>query len=707
MGLPEGKVLIRRTGGSEGLKDILKDIWKFNFTGYLKISLTLKRYRSEGFISFEGGTPAHAVYIFKLEEGRKSGRVYLGRKAAEFIWEDSLYPQAVITIHANVSLREIAALFPGSDVRRPDLIPPPHLPSPPPADPEFEDEGIAERMRSWVEKGYDLSALAALSRNDAEKAKKAIPYFEGNLYHMENIRKRLLELDVTGFEREAESVFRHTFDPERVKEATEAFGRLEQLIMKTDETGRAEKEILEEKKRKLVDEKMSAVYDLIFQYHRMRSGGERLVSCPECGSFLDSTGTCPLCMAQTREPPRYGKRLNPRYTFSTFVVGSNNRFAVAAAQAVANFPCETYNPLFIYSRSGLGKTHLLHAIGNQVSTTLGRDQVLYTSSELLETELIESLKAGDLDEFRKSYTRHQVLLIDDIQFIAGKEETQEEIFRILDTMLEEGKQLVIASDRLPKDIPSLSERLITRLECGLIVDIQPPSLETRIAILSKMAEVREFNLPQEVIELIARVCSDNVRQLEGCLNRVMAFSSLMKKEITLDTAREVLQFEWSQEKEIILIRGRSYLVEEYKPELSRRLLIDLLNRGYRGLAITREHPNRLRDLTGKADIRILWLTDLESSNEVTIPPTLERLMLTIEEFLEDERENVIMLDDIQYLISNNTFDGVVRFIRSIVDKIQERPDIFIASVNPLSLTQRDLSIFEREMEVIDGSGTTR
>jgi len=704
MGLPQGKVLIRQSGGGECLQDILRDIWKFNFTGYLKISISLRRYRSEGFISFEGGTPEHAVYIFELGGGRKTGRIYLGRKAVEFIWEDSVYPQAVITLHANVPLEKITTLFPSSEVRRPDLIPPSYLPSPPPNELEFGDEEIAKQMRIWVEREYDLGALARLSRTDTEQARRAIPYFEANLYHMENIRKRLRELDVTGFEREAESVLRRTSDPERIKEAAETFERLEQLIRRTDETGRAEKEILEEKERKRVNEKMNAVYDLILQYHRMRSKGERLVSCPECGSYLDSTGNCPLCMAQAREPPRFGKRLNSRYTFSTFVVGSNSRFAEAAARAVANFPCETYNPLFIYSRSGLGKTHLLHAIGNQASATLGRGQVLYTSSELMESELIESLKSGDLDEFRESYTRHRMLLIDDIQFIAGKEETQEEVFRILDTMLEEGKQLVMACDRLPKDIPSLSERLITRLECGLIVDIQPPSLETRIAILNKMVEVRELSLPQEVIELIARVCSDNVRQLEGCLNRVIAFSSLMNREITLDVAKEILQYDRSWEEDFLLRGGRSYLVEENKPELSRRLLIDMLKRGYRGLAITREHPHRLRHLTGKMDVKILWLTDLESRNEVTIPPTLERLMLTIDEFLEDEGEKVILLDDVQYLISNNTFEGVVRFIRSIVDKIQERSDIFIASVNPLSLTQRDLSIYEREMEVIDEKG---
>ena len=455
--------------------------------------------------------------------------------------------------------------------------------------------------------------------------------------------------------------------------------------------------------RKLVDEKMDAVYDLILQYHKMRSAGERTISCPECGSYLNPDGDCPLCFSGSQDGPVIGRKLNPRLKFESFVVGSNSRFTEAAARAVAMNPGESYNPLFIYSRSGLGKTHLLQAIGNRIKELDESSGVVYTSTEVLESELIEAISNGQLDSFRDEYKKVDVLLLDDLQFIAGKEETQEEIFHLFNDLVEEGRQIVMACDRLPKDIPSLSDRLITRFESGLIADLQPPDLETRIAILKKMVKEKGLEAPHEVLIFIAEVCRSNVREMEGGLNRILAYSSLMNSEMGLETAREVLTYEKPGEAEAegpSLADGISYLVEERKVSASHALAASKVSEGYKAMAITRGHPRYLRERCLDGEPRILWLTDHESKQEDTISPSLERIMLLIDEFMEEDGRKIILLDDVQYLMSNTSFEGVIRFIRSVVDKVHEDVTIFIVSVDPESLDPQDRSVLEREMEVI-------
>ncbi|MBT2575068.1 chromosomal replication initiator protein DnaA [Bacillus sp. ISL-51] len=233
--------------------------------------------------------------------------------------------------------------------------------------------------------------------------------------------------------------------------------------------------------------------------------------------------------------------LNPKYTFDTFVIGSGNRFAHAASLAVAEAPAKAYNPLFIYGGVGLGKTHLMHAIGHYVIDHNPSAKVVYLSSEKFTNEFINSIRDNKAVDFRNRYRNVDVLLIDDIQFLAGKEQTQEEFFHTFNTLHEESKQIVISSDRPPKEIPTLEDRLRSRFEWGLITDITPPDLETRIAILRKKAKAEGLDIPNEVMLYIANQIDSNIRELEGALIRVVAYSSLINKDINADLAAEALK----------------------------------------------------------------------------------------------------------------------------------------------------------------------
>lgn len=242
-----------------------------------------------------------------------------------------------------------------------------------------------------------------------------------------------------------------------------------------------------------------------------------------------------------KREPADNKTLNSKYTFDTFVIGNSNRFAHAAALAVAESPALAYNPLFIYGGVGLGKTHLMHAIGNSVIQRSPSTRVLYVSSEKFTNELIESIRDQNPIEFRNHYRNVDILLIDDIQFLAGKEGTQEEFFHTFNALHDANKQIIISSDRPPKEIPTLEDRLRSRFEWGLITDIQPPDLETRIAILRKKAKLENLQVANEVMVYIADKIHSNIRELEGALIRVMAVGSLTSNPITVETAAEALK----------------------------------------------------------------------------------------------------------------------------------------------------------------------
>ncbi len=244
----------------------------------------------------------------------------------------------------------------------------------------------------------------------------------------------------------------------------------------------------------------------------------------------------PVASGSRMDPPS----LNPRYTFAAFVIGSSNRFAHAAAQRVAETPANSYNPLFIYGDSGLGKTHLLHAIGHYVVDNFPGKRIRYVSTETLMNEFVDAIRNKSQMTFKRRYRECDVLLVDDIQFMEGKEQLQEEFFHTFNWLYEGSKQIVLSSDRHPRSIATLEDRLRSRFEWGLTTDVQPPELETRLAILRKKADNDRIPIPGEVLELIATHVRDNIRELEGALIRVSAYASLNRESPTLEMAERVL-----------------------------------------------------------------------------------------------------------------------------------------------------------------------
>ncbi len=252
----------------------------------------------------------------------------------------------------------------------------------------------------------------------------------------------------------------------------------------------------------------------------------------------------PVEEAPVMEEPDYdpgSSQLNPKFTFDSFVPGHNSRFAHAAARAVADAPGEAYNPLFLYGGVGLGKTHLMHAIGHAVMKKSRKRKVAYVTSERFMNEMIESIRRNQMNEFRKRYRNCDVLLIDDIQFLAGKDRTQEEFFHTFNALHDLNRHIVISSDRPPKDIPTLEERLRSRFEGGLIADIEPPDFETRVAILKSKVGPHNRLIPEDVLSFIAHKIQRNIRELEGALIRVLAYASVTHQPMTTETAARVLE----------------------------------------------------------------------------------------------------------------------------------------------------------------------
>jgi len=292
----------------------------------------------------------------------------------------------------------------------------------------------------------------------------------------------------------------------------------------------------------------------------------------------------PIAPGASGAPAAPRPLLNERYTFERFVVGVDNQLAAAAARAVADKPAKMYNPLFLYGGVGLGKTHLMHAIGHQVLANDPTRRICYLSSEQFTNELVTSIQQGTMADFRRRYREMDLLLVDDVHFLAGKERTQEEFFHTFNALYDAQRQIVVTSDRPPKDLLGLENRLVSRFEWGLVVDVRPPDYETRIAILRKKAADDGLSIDHEILDMIAHSCTSSVRELEGAIIKLLAFSSLTHREITPQLARTALHG--------VLGRHR-----EEGPILSPERIRETVARRWRVRAEALASKRRTKDLT--------------------------------------------------------------------------------------------------------------
>ncbi len=276
----------------------------------------------------------------------------------------------------------------------------------------------------------------------------------------------------------------------------------------------------------------------------------------------DTTSAAPSYPAQVTTPNAQSN-INPKYIFDTFIIGKNNELAHAASLAVAKNPGTQYNPLFIYGGVGLGKTHLMHAVANKLLSENPRAKVLYLTSEKFTNDYINAISTKKMEDFKQHYRTVDMLLIDDIQFIAGKEGTQEEFFHTFNELRDKGKQIIITADRLPKEIPAIEARLVSRFEWGMVADIQAPDLETRMAILRTKLQKRGTNLPEEIVYYIAENIQSNVRELEGALNRLLVFQDMENRTVSLEQAQSMLQGMMNNKKKGVTVKKIVSLVAEF------------------------------------------------------------------------------------------------------------------------------------------------
>ena len=430
------------------------------------------------------------------------------------------------------------------------------------------------KLDAWKEQGFDVSNLEPVIDGDFGEAQSAFTEFEGIIQKMDNFKQKLESIEAPEFEKDIEAIKSKLNDISAIDEIEKQMAGLEEKVA-ADQEKRLEyaakldgwkKEGLNispldgilDKDLPTVESEFAKFEDDLEKLRELQAKmGIKTEEKPvgevpptaegEVAPPTEGEVEAPAEEAPPPEKPAPPKKviseleLRPEFTFDTFVVGTSNRFTHAAALAVAEAPAEAYNPLFVYGGVGLGKTHILNAIGNHINEHKPEMNIVFVSSEKFTNELIESTRLGQLDNFRNMYRTADILIIDDIQFLAGKEATQEEFFHTFNALYNAHKQIVVSSDRPPKDIKNLEERLRSRFEGGLITDIQPPSLETKIIILRREAKKQNLEVPDEVMHLIASKVKSNIRELRGSLTKIIAHAKLMDQEVTEDVAKDVLK----------------------------------------------------------------------------------------------------------------------------------------------------------------------
>jgi len=714
--IPEGIVVRTAKGGPESLKGILADLKQYSFTGYIRVTLAKEIMSSIGYLVVEQGSPMMAVYEFEKSKPRELRRIYTGEKSLRFILEDSQDKSSNIELHSRVPIEEFERRFP--DARLSDATPP-AKPANEEAAEEVEEETLEEEEEAvdsqkeiielWRRKGFKVETLEEAHKKGQQALTKELSAFEQDAQKLKQFEVIVNNFPVMGHDKEIEEIRAKLDDRTKIAEIESDVEFLQEKIKRKIQKRKNEEEsIKKEMEKKKQDDKAADVYDLILRY---QTAPEEAVErrCPRCEGPIDANGRCPKCSAEQVEGrvPAYTKPLPEEMTFDNFVVGPGSKFPVAAAVAVANAPSKAYNPLLLFGGSGLGKTHLLSAIGHHIEDKMKKAKIAYVPADRFVEALSQSQDEQLKQRIREDLKRQDLLLIDDMQFLAASEVAQIEMAQVIEYLIDSKKQVVFASDRLPAQIPGLSERLNSRIMMGLTTDLQPPDMDTRVKILKLKAQEKNLKLSDEIITYIADRVTSNVRELESTLTKIIAFSSIMKLDVDLNLVSDILKplapvQETRREimKEVKADPGHCYLVEEERPMYSNVLLERKMDEGYAGLVITRMNPRRIRD-EFKVSPEILWLTDKESSQEKTIPPSLEMLVHTIQEFIGTEEKSIVVLDGIQYLVSSTNFEAVLRFVRSLIDEISESKAILAVSLSPETMKPQEISILEREMEVLN------
>ena len=710
--IPEGIVVRTAKGGPESLKGILADLKQYAFSGYARVTLAKEIMSSIGYLVVEQGVPIMAIYEFEKSKPRELKRIYTGEKSLRFILEDSQDKASNIELHSRVPSEEFERRFPDARISE----------SPAPAAPardesvkeevdEIEEEeqvdSSKEIIELWRRKGFKVDSLEEALSKGPQALAKELTQFEQDAQKLKQFEMVLNNFPVLGHEQDIADIRVKLDDRTRIAEIESDVEFLQEKIRRKIQKRKEEEEsIRQEMEKKKREEKTADVYDLILRYQMAPEEGTQK-ECPRCGGKVDENGVCPKCSAEQAELPSFMKPLPEEMKFDNFVVGPGSKFPVAAAVAVAESPSKAYNPLLIFGGSGLGKTHLLSAIGHQIKDKSRNLKIAYVPSdrfvEAVNKASDEQLRRRIRDELKNT----DLLLVDDMQFLAANEQAQLDMASIIDHLIEMKKQVVLASDRLPAQIPGLSERLNSRIMMGLTTDLQPPDLDTRVKIIKVKSQEKKLALNDEIVRYVAERVTTNVRELESTIAKIVAFSSIMKLDVDLNLVSDILKplapvQETRKEimKEVKASPGHCYLVEEERPMYSNVLLSRKMDDGYRGLVVTRMNPKRIRD-EFKVEPEIRWLTDKDSSLEKTIPPSLEMLIHVMQNFMEAEEHGMIVLDGIQYLISSTNFEAVLRFLRSLIDEVSESDDILVISISPETMKPQELSILEREMEVLN------
>ena len=685
--LPEGKLIRTTRGGASALKQLLLDLKKYSFSGYIRIVLLRDGVRSEGIILLRAGNPEASLHQHGGEQERS-------RSALKRVWQDSYVEDATIELHARIDMDELVTEYADAILERPaKVVKKPKVPQ------IIDRAEIEGKLAEWKARGLVVSSVEDRMEDNPGVVSGAYLSLAEAIRKAEAVEETLRGLDTTGFEARASVLRQKLKDPlrnpdidsevESLRDAIESYKRVE------------ERRKIEVTRERDSQERTKKVLELVLRQRSVMKPETPPPSREEVAKVLEGP-------APTRDQDT---ELIDQYTFESFVVGESNRFAYGAAVAAAKQPGRAYNPLVVTSGPGLGKTHLLHAVGNYMRGRGNRPRVLYLTCETLAGRLEAARSAGGQEGLHDRIRGLDCVLLDDLQFLSGKPALQEEVVRVFDELSAEGKQMVFACDRPPKAITQLDERLVSRFESGLVASIQAPDLETRVEILRQRSQDAHLSVDTAVLTFIANLVEDNVRELGGALNRVVAFSSLMGRPITADLAKEVLH---AAPKEAAaepkppqataapkeLRSGRSYLIEEDRPEAAYRLFLKAAESERAGLLITRTNPKRVREMIPLESVRVLWLTDREGSREETIPPALERIVYEIEGFMSKRPKASIMLDGLEYLVSNNSFDAVLKFVRRLVDTISEGHHVFLISLGPATVKEQELRMLEREMEVV-------